>query len=74
MVRARIAVWLLPEPPWVAMARILLLSSWMVSEGARSSAARMTGTSELMPPSATPVRMFSSRPVTSRTSAARACM
>ena len=72
--RARMAVWLFPEPPWVAMARILLLSSWMVSEGARSAAARITGTWESMPPSTTPVRLFKMRPVTSLTSQARACI
>ena len=74
MVRARMAVWLDPEPPAVMKPRILDLSSWTVSEGARSSAARMTGTSEAMPPATAPDRMSSSRRETSFTSAARACM
>ena len=74
MVLARIAVWLDPDPPSVTNARILFLSSWMVSLGARSSAASITGTSESMPPCTTPNRILSMRPETSLTSAALACM
>ena len=74
MVRARMAVWLEPEPPAVMKPKILDLSSWMVSEGARSSAASRTGTSEAMPPCTTPHRMLRMRWLTSLTSAARACM
>ena len=74
MVRARMAVWLDPDPPAVMKPRIFSLSSWTVSDGARSSAARMTGTSEAMPPATTPHRMPKIRLDTSFTSAARACM
>ncbi len=50
MVRARMAVWLEPEPPAVMKPKILDLSSWIVSDGARSSAQSSTGTSDAIPP------------------------
>ena len=73
-VRARIAVWLEPDPPAVIKPRIFVLSIWIVSDGARSSAASTTGTSEAMPPATVPLKMSSRRRETSRTSAARACI
>ena len=54
--------------------RILDLSSCRVSEGVRSSAARITGSSESMPPSTTPNRLFRIRLATSLMFAARACI
>ena len=74
IVRARMAVWLEPEPPAVIKPRILVLSSWIVSDGARSSAQSSTGTSDAMPPCTMPHRMPRMRWLTSLTSAARACI
>ena len=45
MVRARMAVWLLAEPPRVIKPSSLLLSICTVSLGVRSSAIRMAGSS-----------------------------
>ena len=73
MVRARMAVWLLVEPPRVTNPRSFRLSSCTVSLGDRSSAIRMKGSSQSGFSSA-PARTAWSRWATSRTSAARACM
>jgi len=48
MVRARIAVWELGEPALVTNERTMAWSSWTVSDGARSSATRMTGSVKLL--------------------------
>ena len=71
MVRARMAVWLAPEPPVVTKARIFRLSSCMVSLGARSSAASTTGPSKSGRDRSTPVRAANILSDTSFTSALR---
>ena len=73
MVRARMAVWLLAEPPRVMKPSSLLRSSCTVSLGVRSSVARMAGSSPRTVPVSAPARMFTTRREMSFTSAARAC-
>ena len=61
MVRARIAVWELVDPSFVTKERTKDLSNCTVSDGAKSSANKMTGSVELIPPATTPDNTFTTR-------------
>ncbi len=74
IVLARIEVWELELPFSVTKARIFDLSSCTVSEGARSSAPTITGTSDLIPVSSALASIEISLSDISLTSAALACM
>ena len=70
IVLASIDVWELTDPFSLTNDNILLLSICTVSEGARSSARTITGSSELIPPFLPPMSILIIRSVISLTSAA----
>ena len=74
MVRAKMAVWELTEPPAVTKASTLLRSRRAVWLGARSSAARTAGSVRTRASSSVPFRMWMSRAPMSSTSAVRPCI
>ena len=71
IVLARIAVWEFVEPCTVTKASTLSLSNWTVSDGARSSAIIITGSSPVKPEDELPLKTLITRSDISFTSAAR---
>ena len=71
MVLAKIAVWEFVEPCTVTNESTLSLSSCTVSDGARSSAKMITGSSVVTPVFPAPERLFNTLSEISFTSAAR---